>query len=131
MPAKKKKQQEELALAKFAEREVTQRYINFADWLAEGTGLDLDDVEVPQLLQLGVTLYGKFQKSDVNQTYLKTLKAERKATKKAPAKKAAKAAVVEDDEEEEEEDNVRPMKRTSKKTTAKAKKAAKGKAAPF
>jgi hypothetical protein len=138
-------------LAALTEKPVTQRYENLAAYIEEQTGYHVEDVLA---IQLAVTLYGKFQKSDVNRAYLDSLaskreerlaareqraadrearaaaRAEKAANKKAaPAKKAtAKKAATKKAASNVTELMPKVAKKPAKKT---AKKATKSAAAPF
>lgn len=91
-------------LAHLAEKPLTPRYENLAAYIEEQTGYVVSD---PYALQLALSLYGKFQKSDINREYLSSLaekreerlaaREERLAAREArkaerEAKAAAKAA---------------------------------------
>lgn len=120
--ANAKKKTEEADVPQFAhlvEKDPTDLHVRFADWLADNTGLDRDEID-EKTVQLACSLRIEFQKSPENQA---NLEARRAAAEKADEERLARA---------EERKKKREQAEVEKAAKAEAKKAAaaKPKAAP-
>jgi hypothetical protein len=76
--------------ADLAEREPTQMHTDFADWIAEQTGVEVD----VKSIQLGTLLRGEFQKSEINQSRMAASKEAKEAAAEARAAKAEERAAA-------------------------------------
>lgn len=106
--------------AHLLEKDITPTMDRFCDWIRDETGYDVD----PMSVQLGGTLRGEFQKSDVNQAALAESKQRRAEEAEA---RAAKREEREAKKAEKENKKSAPAKPAGKAAATKAAPAAKGK----
>jgi hypothetical protein len=81
--------EEERDYSVYAEKELTPKMLDFAEWVGENVG-DITEMEPERLIALGPTLYHDFQRSDFNKSRTEERRAARvtAAEEKATAKAA-------------------------------------------
>lgn len=132
MAGKSTKSKSAAPLAAAAEKSVSDRYVLFIEWLTEQTGKNVSAMDAPQVAQLSLNLYGKFQKSDVNKQWVaeqatareseRAAKKAAAASKKATAKKATgkKSSAAAASKKVAVKAKGRKAKKASKKSTSAA-----------